>query len=120
MSRIQKLFTEKSNRVLNVYCTAGYPELNDTLPVIESLQESGVDLIELGIPYSDPLADGPVIQLSSMKAIHNGMTLKNLLDQLKDFRKRISIPVILMGYMNTILQYGFEDFCKECAAIGIA
>jgi tryptophan synthase alpha chain len=119
MSRIQKLFTEKSNRVLNVYCTAGYPELNDTLPVIESLQESGVDLIELGIPYSDPLADGPVIQLSSMKAIHNGMTLKNLLDQLKDFRKRISIPVILMGYMNTILQYGFEDFCKECAAIGI-
>jgi tryptophan synthase alpha chain len=119
MSRIQKLFTEKSNRVLNVYCTAGYPELNDTLPVMESLQESGVDLIELGIPYSDPLADGPVIQLSSMKAIHNGMTLKNLLDQLKDFRKRISIPVILMGYMNTILQYGFEDFCKECAAIGI-
>lgn len=93
--------------------------LNSTLTVIRSLQDNGADLVELGMPYSDPLADGPVIQASSSKALENGMTIATLFEQLKDFRKEIHLPVILMGYMNPILQYGFEEFCKEAAAVGI-
>ena len=119
MSRIQQLFAGKQERVLNVYCTAGYPELNSTLTVMKALQNSGANLIELGMPYSDPLADGPVIQASSTRALENGMTLTVLFEQLKDFRKTIQIPVILMGYMNPILQYGFEKFCADAAAVGV-
>lgn len=119
MSRIQELFARKQNKVLNVYCTAGYPQLNSTIPVMKSLQENGVDLIELGMAYSDPLADGPVIQASGSKALENGMTISVLFEQLVDFRKEINIPVILMGYMNPVLQYGFEKFCAEAAALGI-
>src|SRR5215204_2129946 len=119
MSRIDQLFKKKSNRVLNVYCTAGYPELNSTLEVIKALQNNGTDLIELGMPYSDPLADGPVIQASGTKALQNGMTISKLFDQLKDFRKEITIPVILMGYLNPLLQYGFEKFCSKAAEVGI-
>ncbi|MBZ5856632.1 tryptophan synthase subunit alpha [Flavihumibacter profundi] len=119
MSRIKKLFVAKPSRVLNVYCTAGYPKLNSTLEVMEALQENGADLIELGMPYSDPLADGPVIQASSSVALDNGMTITVLFEQLKDFRKRIHVPVILMGYMNPVLQYGFERFCKDAAAVGV-
>jgi tryptophan synthase alpha chain len=119
MSRIKKLFAAKPSRVLNVYCTAGYPKLNSTLEVMEALQENGADLIELGMPYSDPLADGPVIQASSSVALDNGMTITVLFEQLKDFRKRIHVPVILMGYMNPVLQYGFERFCKDAAAVGV-
>ncbi|WP_290792027.1 tryptophan synthase subunit alpha [Flavihumibacter sp. UBA7668] len=119
MSRIQTLFQQKSARVLNVYCTAGYPELNSTLPVMEALQANGADLIELGMPYSDPLADGPVIQHSSSIALENGMTIATLFNQLENFRERISVPVLLMGYMNPVLQYGFERFCSEAARIGI-
>lgn len=119
MSRIQELFGKKSQRVLNVYCTAGYPQLNSTLPIMQALQESGADLIELGMPYSDPLADGPVIQASSTIALQNGMTIKKLFEQLKDFRAGIKVPVILMGYMNPVLQYGFEKFCADAAAVGI-
>lgn len=104
---------------MNVYCTAGYPQLNSTLEVMRALQENGADIIELGMPYSDPLADGPVIQQSSTIALANGMTIKKLFEQLKDFRKIISIPVLLMGYMNPILQYGFERFCVDAAAAGI-
>jgi tryptophan synthase alpha chain len=110
---------KKTNRVLNVYCTAGFPAANSTLEVMLALQESGVDMIELGMPYSDPLADGPVIQASSAKAIENGMTINKLFSDLKDFRQRIHIPVILMGYMNPAIQYGFEKFCEKAAAIGI-
>lgn len=119
MIRIQELFHHKKNGVLNVYCTAGYPALDSTLPVMQSLQQCGVDLIELGIPYSDPVADGPVIQQSNMQALNNGMSVKYLFEQLKDFRSSIHIPVILMGYLNPVLQYGFEQFCTETAALGI-
>jgi len=118
------LFQEKKERVLNVYCTAGYPELNSTVKIMKSLAESGADLIELGMPYSDPLADGPVIQASSSKALQNGMTISILFEQLKGFRDTPplgvgGIPVILMGYMNPVLQYGFENFCRDAAAVGI-
>ena len=119
MSRIQELFDRKKNNILNVYCTAGYPKLDSTVEVMQSLQQKGADLIELGMPYSDPLADGPVIQASSLIALHNGMTIKKLFEQLKDFRKHIPVPVILMGYMNPVLQYGFEKFCKDASEIGI-
>ena len=119
MSRIQELFAAKKNRILNVYCTAGFPELNSTLTVMKALQDSGADLIELGMPYSDPLADGPVIQASGSKALENGMTIQVLLEQLSGFRKNISVPVILMGYMNPVLQYGFEKFCADAAAVGV-
>ena len=119
MSRIKKLFEQKSNRVLNVYCTAGYPHLNSTLEVMKALQENGADLIELGMPYSDPLADGPVIQNSGLVALANGMTIETLFAQLKDSRKEINVPIILMGYMNPVLQYGFDRFCKEAAAVGV-
>ncbi|HET9277760.1 MAG TPA: tryptophan synthase subunit alpha [Flavitalea sp.] len=104
---------------MNVYCTAGYPQLDSTLEVMKALQDSGADIIELGMPYSDPLADGPVIQQSSSIALANGMTIKKLFEQLKDFRENISIPVVLMGYMNPVLQYGFEKFCTDAAAVGI-
>ena len=119
MSNLELVFKEKSKRILNVYCTAGYPSLNSTMKVMESLQKNGADIIELGMPYSDPLADGEVIQVSSIKALANGMNIAVLFDQIKDMRKSISIPVILMGYMNPILQYGFENFCKKAKAVGV-
>ncbi|MBK5270913.1 MAG: tryptophan synthase subunit alpha [Bacteroidia bacterium] len=119
MSRLKDLFKKKTNQVLNVYCTAGYPQLESTLEVMKALQENGADIIELGIPYSDPLADGPIIQASSTRAIANGMTIRKLFEQLKDLRKTISVPVILMGNMNPVLQYGFEKFCSDAAAVGI-
>jgi len=119
MNRIEELFKKKQTKILNVYCTAGFPRLKDTLTVMRALEKEGADVIELGIPFSDPLADGPVIQHSSTIALQNGMTIKKLLEQLLDFRKEISIPVLLMGYMNPILQYGFEKFCAEASAVGI-
>lgn len=119
MSRITELFKKKNKKVLNVYCTAGYPQLESTLPVIKALEQSGADLVELGMPYSDPLADGPVIQQSSAIALQNGMTIKKLFEQLKELRPQVSLPVILMGYMNPVLQYGFEKFCADAAAVGI-
>lgn len=119
MSRIKKTFDTKKKNVLNVYCTAGYPQLDSTMEIMKALQQNGADIIELGMPYSDPLADGPVIQQSSSIALANGMTIKKLFEQLKDLRKEISIPVILMGYMNPVLQYGFEKFCADAAAAGV-
>src|SRR5690349_13209382 len=119
MSRIQELFSKKSSRLLNVYCTAGYPALDSTLPVLKALQANGADMVELGMPYSDPLADGPVIQASSTQALANGMTITKLFEQLKDLRKEVNVPVILMGYMNPVLQYGFEKFCASAKAVGI-
>jgi tryptophan synthase alpha chain len=125
MSRISELFAKKKEKVLNIYCTAGFPHAGSTLEVMKALQANGADMIEIGMPYSDPLADGPVIQHSSTIAIANGMTIARLFDELKDFRKSSSrgnlssIPVILMGYMNPVLQYGFEKFCKDAAATGI-
>lgn len=119
MSRIQHLFKQKKQRVLNVYCTAGYPQLKDTTNIILALEKNGADLIELGMPYSDPLADGPVIQASSTIALQNGMSIAVLFEQLKDVRSQTDIPLILMGYMNPVLQYGFERFCKDAAAVGV-
>jgi tryptophan synthase alpha chain len=119
MGRLQELFARKNKRVLNVYCTAGYPQLDSTLEVMKSLEDSGADIIELGMPYSDPLADGEVIQQSSSKALENGMTIAVLFEQLKDMRKQVSVPVILMGYMNPVLQYGFEKFCADAQAVGV-
>ena len=119
MNRIEELFKKKQTKILNVYCTAGFPRLKDTLTVMRALEKEGADVIELGIPFSDPLADGPVIQHSSTIALQNGMTIKKLFEQLLDFRKEISVPVLLMGYMNPILQYGFEKFCAEASAVGI-
>lgn len=109
----------KQQGILNVYCTAGYPQLDSTVEVMKCLQANGADLIELGMPYSDPLADGPVIQASSTKALQNGMTISRLFAQLKDFRKDVRVPVILMGYLNPLLQYGFENFCSKAAEVGI-
>jgi len=119
MNRINALFQQKKNNILNVYCTAGYPQLNATLEVMKALQDNGADIIELGMPYSDPLADGPVIQHSGTVALANGMTIEKLFAQLQDFRKQIYVPVILMGYMNPVLQYGFEKFCQHAAALPI-
>lgn len=119
MSRLQKVFQAKKSKVLNVYCTAGFPELNSTLTVIKALAQNGADIIELGMPYSDPLADGPTIQASSGKALENGMTIKVLFEQLRKLRSITSVPVVLMGYMNPVMQYGFEKFCSQAAAVGI-
>jgi tryptophan synthase alpha chain len=119
MSRINELFNRKQNNVLNIYCTAGYPRFDSTLKVMNALQENSVDIIELGIPYSDPLADGPVIQMSNSVALKNGMTIKKLFEQLKNLRSSIQIPVLLMGYLNPVLQYGFEKFCTEAATVGV-
>ncbi|HWJ92894.1 MAG TPA: tryptophan synthase subunit alpha [Flavisolibacter sp.] len=119
MNRIKELFKKKKSRVLNVYCTAGYPQLNSTLEVMKALEKNGADLIELGMPYSDPLADGPVIQASSVRALQNGMTISKLFDQLQGFRKEISTPLVLMGYLNPLLQYGFEKFCSRAAEAGV-
>ncbi len=119
MSRLKELFVSKKSKVLNVYCTAGFPELNSTVKIMQALETNGANIIELGMPYSDPLADGPVIQASGNIALANGMTIKVLFDQLKDLRKTVTIPVILMGYMNPVIQYGFEKFCSEAAAVGV-
>jgi tryptophan synthase alpha chain len=119
MNRLEELFQRKKNNVLNMYCTAGFPRFESTLQVMKALQDNGADIIELGMPYSDPLADGPVIQASGSKALQNGMTIEKLFAQLQDCRKEIYIPVVLMGYMNPVLQYGFERFCQHAAAIPI-
>ena len=119
MNRIGELFQRKDKRVLSVYFTAGYPALESTLPILIALQDAGVDMIELGMPYSDPLADGPVIQESSAIALKNGMSIEKLFEQLKDLRGSIHIPVVLMGYLNPVLQYGFEKFCVQASTIGV-
>lgn len=119
VNRIDKLFTGKKKDVLNVYCNAGYPQLNSTIEIMKALQDSGADIIELGMPYSDPLADGPVIQQSNMTALENGMSISLLFDQLKSFRESIHLPVILMGYMNPVLQFGVEKFCEAAEHVGI-
>ena len=119
MNRIDKLFDKEKNGVLSVYFTAGFPNLDDTVPVIQSLEKSGVKLIEIGIPFSDPMADGPVIQSSGSKALKNGMSLKILFNQLSSVRDSVQIPLVLMGYLNPIMQFGFENFCAEAKRCGI-
>lgn len=118
MNRInQKLAEDK--KLLSIYFTAGYPSLEDTVPIIKKLEKSGVDMVEIGLPFSDPLADGPVIQQSSTRALKNGMTSSKLFEQLKGIRLEVKIPLIIMGYFNPILQYGVEEFCKKCSEVGI-
>ncbi|WP_353185296.1 tryptophan synthase subunit alpha [Parapedobacter lycopersici] len=120
MNSINSLFAEKGNkRVLSIYFTAGYPTLDSTLDIAEALEKSGADFLEIGFPYSDPVADGPIIQHSSEIALKNGMTLALLFDQLKVLRQRVTIPVLLMGYVNPVLQYGIERFCRDCRAVGV-
>ncbi len=119
MNRIDLLFQTKPSGILSVYFTAGYPKLNDTTEIIQTLAARGTDLIEVGIPFSDPMADGKTIQHSSQIALQNGISLRLLFDQLKDIRQRVSIPLIMMGYLNPIMQYGVESFCKKCSEIGI-
>lgn len=119
MNRLNELFGRKKEPILSIYFTAGYPNLSSTLDIAEAVEKAGADFIEIGFPYSDPLADGPVIQNSSMQALKNGMTLHVLFEQLKDLRKRVSIPVLLMGYVNPVLQFGVANFCKACAEVGV-
>ena len=119
MNRINELFQNNPQKLLSVYFCAGCPTLNGTAQVIKDLEQGGVSLIEIGIPFSDPMADGPVIQDAATKALKNGMSLRLLFNQLRDIRKEVSIPLILMGYLNPIFQFGFEHFCQECHACGI-
>lgn len=119
MNRLQKLFQTKKKDILSIYYTAGYPNLDDTLKIAETLGQSGADFMEIGFPYSDPVADGEVIQASSKQALDQGMTLELLFSQLKDMRKSVEIPVLLMGYVNVVLQYGVENFCKKCQEVGV-
>ncbi len=123
MSRLQELFRNKKNNVLNIYCTAGFPKLDSTVEVLQALQENGADIIEIGMPYSDPLADGEVIQASSAVALKNGMTIEVLFQQLQNLRNTPledgGIPIILMGYLNPIMQYGIENFCNKAKEVGV-
>ena len=116
--RISELF-DTDKKLVSIYFTAGFPKLNDTVKIIENLEKSGVDLIEIGLPFSDPLADGPTIQESSTKALRNGMTTELLFEQLSGIRQRVNIPLIIMGYFNPVMQYGVEAFCQQCEDIGI-
>lgn len=119
MNRINQLFQQKKENILSVYFTAGFPKLNDTLPTLQCLQANGVDLVEIGVPFSDPMADGIVIQNSSQMALQNGMSIRTLFEQLADVRSSIHIPLIMMGYLNPVMQFGFENFCKECSRVGV-
>ena len=120
MNKITTLFQKKIEKILSVYFTAGFPELDDTEKIIFALQDEGIDLVEVGIPFSDPLADGLVIQESSMVALQNGMNLRLLFSQLEKIKDKVSIPLILMGYLNPVMQYGFENFCKDCQKSGVS
>jgi tryptophan synthase alpha chain len=118
MNRIDQTF-QKNEKLLSIYFSAGYPELEDTVPILRALQDSGVDMVEIGLPFSDPLADGPTIQESSTRALRNGMSTEMLFNQLENIRDSIHIPLVLMGYFNPMMQYGIERFCQKCQAIGI-
>ena len=110
-NRITELFAQKKENILNIYFTAGFPKLGDTVRVLKALENAGVDMVEIGMPYSDPTADGPVIQNSSEKAIESGMTIPKLFEQLEGIREQVNIPIVLMGYINPVMQYGLENFC---------
>ena len=118
MNRLENLFSSKEN-ILNIYTTAGFPELNDTVEIVQELATSGVDMVEIGMPFSDPLADGPTIQHSSEAAIENGITLDLIFDQIKEIRKTVDIPIMLMGYLNQLVKYGVEDFLAKAADVGV-
>jgi tryptophan synthase alpha chain len=119
MNRLNQLFASKKDNLLSIYYTAGYPALNTTVDIAEALEKAGVDFLEVGFPYSDPVADGPTIQHSSEQALENGMTLNQLFEELTELRKRVTMPILLMGYVNPIVQYGVERFCKKAAELGV-
>jgi len=119
MNRLDQLFQQKRRGVLSVFFTAGHPNLNDTRRILLELESAGADLVEIGMPFSDPLADGPTIQASSHRALENGMSLQVLFRQLENMRSEIKMPVVLMGYLNPVLQFGFENFCQKCRDIGV-
>ncbi|MBQ7683624.1 MAG: tryptophan synthase subunit alpha [Bacteroidaceae bacterium] len=119
MNRINQIFQQRSHGLLSLYFCAGHPTLESTVPIIKAMERRGIDFIEVGIPFSDPMADGPVIQDAATKALRNGMTLRTLFDQLYDIRREVSLPLILMGYMNPIYRYGYEAFFERCAQTGI-
>ncbi|HAZ57125.1 MAG: tryptophan synthase subunit alpha [Bacteroides graminisolvens] len=119
MNRINHLFSSKEKDLLSIYFCAGHPTLEGTAEVIKTLQDNGVKMVEIGIPFSDPMADGVVIQNAATQALRNGMSLKVLFEQLKDIRKTVTIPLVLMGYLNPIMQFGFEHFCKQCTECGV-
>ena len=119
MNRINQLFSRKQKDILSIYFCAGFPSLEGTANTIKALEKKGINMIEIGIPFSDPMADGPVIQHAATRALKNGMTLKLLFNQLKDIRREVSIPLVLMGYLNPIMQFGFENFCRTCRETGI-
>jgi len=119
MNRINQLFKDQQDKVKSIYFTAGHPQMGTALTIIQELEKNGIDMIEIGMPFSDPLADGPTIQRSSEFALKNGMTVKKLLEEIKDVRQTVHIPLLLMGYFNTVLKYGVEQFCKDVSAIGI-
>ena len=119
MNRINQLFATKRNNILSIYFCAGHPTLDGTANTIRTLEQKGVDMIEVGIPFSDPMADGPVIQDAATKALRNGMTLKKLFSQLEGIRSDVKMPLILMGYLNPIMQFGFEAFCQRCVEVGV-
>lgn len=119
MNRINSLFTRKPHNILSLYFCAGHPTLDATANIIRTLANRGIDMIEIGIPFSDPMADGPVIQDAATKALRNGMTLRTLFDQLHDIRRDVDIPLLLMGYLNPVIQFGFEHFCQRCKEVGI-
>ncbi len=119
MNRLNQLFSTKKENLLSIYYTAGFPELNTTVAIAEALEKAGADFLEIGFPYSDPLADGPVIQNSSQKALENGMNLNVLFEQLKSLRQRVTIPILLMGYFNPVVQYGVEKFCKKAVEVDV-
>ncbi len=120
MNKLDQLFSTKNENILNIFCTAGYPHIDSTSEVILSLQKHGADIIEVGMPYSDPIADGPVIQQSNMTALQNGMTMELLFEHLKAVRGKVNIPLILMGYLNPVLQFGMEEFCAAANAAGVS
>lgn len=119
VNRINQLFATKSEKILSIYFCAGHPTLEGTAETIKTLEKKGVDMIEVGIPFSDPMADGPVIQNAATKALRNGMSLKKLFSQLEGIRPDVKMPLILMGYLNPIMQFGFEAFCKRCTEVGV-
>jgi len=120
MNKLDKLFATKKKRILNMYCTAGFPQLNSTASVLLALQNNGADIIELGMPYSDPVADGPVIQQSNMKALANGISISTIFEQLQSVKNKLHVPVILMGYLNPVMQFGIEKFCAAAADAGVS
>ena len=120
MNRIENLFQTKQQNILSIYYPAGYPNLQDTVPILHELEQAGVDMVEIGIPFSDPMADGPVIQDASTRALRNGISLRLIFEQLEEVRHEgIRMPILLMGYLNPIMQYGFERFCQSCTKVGV-